>query len=105
MPDTFYLKRSDTSPVLDYLVKPVGRLTGASCVFNMATVNGQAVIAAEPATILLPATLRYLWRPLDTAVNGMFRAEFRVTYADGRIETFPNNDFIMVNINMGVIAP
>lgn len=96
MTQTFYLKRGDTSPSLDYELEPVGDLAGASCAFNMMDSEGLPVVDAVAATILEPKTVRYSWRPQDTDTAGTYRAEFRVTYADGRHETFPNAGFITV---------
>jgi hypothetical protein len=44
-------------------------------------------------------TVEYSWQAGDTATAGLFEAEFRVTYAGGRIETFPNDGFIAVRIS------
>lgn len=37
-----------------------------------------------------------------TAKSGRFKAEFRVHYADGRTETFPNDKYIELRILKGV---
>jgi transcriptional/translational regulatory protein YebC/TACO1 len=34
----------------------------------------------------------------DTDEQGLFQAEFEVTFPDARIETFPNDGFILINI-------
>lgn len=38
------------------------------------------------------------YMPADTDTAGRFEAEFEVTYADGAVETFPNDGFIVVQI-------
>jgi len=105
MQQTFYLKRDDTSPVLQLLLETSADLTGASCVFNMSTPAGVMVVDAEPATVILPSTVIYAWVPADTAAPGTFRADFTVTYSNGRTETFPNAGFIDVIISPGAAAP
>jgi uncharacterized protein YfaS (alpha-2-macroglobulin family) len=37
--------------------------------------------------------VRYSWGTDDTDEAGRYRAEFEVTYADGSVETFPNDGF------------
>jgi hypothetical protein len=34
----------------------------------------------------------------DTNETGLFQAEFEATFLDGRIETFPNDSFILIEI-------
>lgn len=53
-----------------------------------------ASIEGDPAN----GVVRYDWDAADTANAGRFEAEFEVTYSDGTVETFPNNDFIVVQI-------
>jgi hypothetical protein len=48
------------------------------------------------------AVVEHRWEPGDTAEAGAFEAEFRVVYADGAIETFPNAGFISVRIGEDV---
>lgn len=33
-----------------------------------------------------------------TEKAGIFKAEFKVTFKDGRVETYPNDDYLEVNI-------
>lgn len=43
-------------------------------------------------------TVLYAFEQSSVAIPGRYNAEFRVTYPDGRLETFPNNGYITVNI-------
>ncbi|ADU30370.1 hypothetical protein [Evansella cellulosilytica] len=43
-----------------------------------------------------------VWEVGDTDEVGLFRAEFKVTYADGRRETYPNQGYINVHIESEV---
>lgn len=100
--DTFFIKRGDTSPALRFILDPASVvLTGAAVRFQMRDRSGATVID-QPATIVTDTgtpTVQYAWQPTDTAVSGGFEAEFRVTYGDAKIETFPNVGFIPVRIS------
>lgn len=101
MSSKFTIKRNDTSPVIEYTFEPVTDLTGASVVFNMRRKNGGVVVNRANATIVSPptdGTVRYAWQSGDTAIAGLFEAEFEVTYPGGAVETFPNRDYIIVSI-------
>lgn len=53
------------------------------------------------ASVVSPATsgiVQYAWSGSDTATAGMYSAEFEITFGDGKIETFPNSDYIRVEI-------
>jgi len=62
--------------------------------------HGETVIDATALieTVFAPAVIAYAWTPSDTDLAGRYQAEFKVTYADGAIETFPNRGFITVII-------
>ena len=103
MRETFYLKEGDTSPSLIYALTPVSVvLTGATVRFNMRAANGGAVKVNRAAAVIVTETgtpaVQYNWQSADTDTAGFFEAEFEVTYSGGAIETFPNSDFIRVNI-------
>lgn len=92
---TFYIKRGDTAPALRYALLPeTVDLTGANVAFVM---DG---LGRLPAHVIeaRPAVVQYDWRSGDTARAGLHRAEFEVTYSDGRIETYPNAGYLLVQI-------
>lgn len=120
---TFYLKQNDTSPALmRQMLNAAGdpiNLTGATAVFNMASIFGVMTCSAKPAVIFtgtLPAELggatvtaadgwlRYNWDAADTDTAGIFAAEFQVTYAGGAIETAPNGSHETVVITPEISA-
>jgi hypothetical protein len=57
---------------------------------------------AEVLTATGTPFVKYAWQAGDTDVADLFEAEFRVTYADGAVETFPNAGFIPVRIGEDV---
>ncbi len=98
--DIFSIKRGDTSPAVRYALLPATiDLAGANVQFQMRSRFGVTIVDL-PAVIItdLPPVVQYNWQAIDTATAGQFEAEFRVTYADGAIETFPNTEFIQIRI-------
>lgn len=104
MSDIFKIKEGDTSPSIQYALSPasVVNLTGATVVFNMRLRNDQTVKVSRQAAMVVIATgtptVQYDWASGDTDTRGTYQAEFEVTYSDGSIETFPNDDFIKISI-------
>lgn len=43
-------------------------------------------------------SVKYVWTATDTATAGSFQAEFEVTYTNGAVETFPNDQSISIVI-------
>jgi hypothetical protein len=98
MHNVFVIKRGDTSPTLRYLLPIDVSLAGAQVLFQMRKHHGETVIDAPAVieTVFAPAVIAYAWTPSDTDLAGRYQAEFKVTYADRAIETFPNRGFIDV---------
>ena len=96
---TFYIKQNDTRPNLAAnLFDGDGSIP--SVVFKMrksgsttATVNSAAVV-----TNASKGEVTYTWSASDTATVGSYEAEFEVTYSGGGIQTFPNNQYINIEI-------
>jgi peptidoglycan/xylan/chitin deacetylase (PgdA/CDA1 family) len=103
---TIQLKRNDTKDTisysLTYLDGSIVNLTGASVRFVMG--NKKSLITDAPATIKNATTgaVEYTLTENDTLVAGAFHAEFEVTFADGKVKTFPNNGYILVNIQSNI---
>ena len=101
----FYIKQNDTSPAIDSILQSedgseIIDLTGCSVQFHMkhsqrtTTVSGACAIVDEDG-----GRVRYQWQTGDTSVAGWYRAEFEVTYFDGKIETFPNDGAIWIHVD------
>lgn len=106
MYNTFVIKRGDTSPALRYQMPDETSLLGAQVQFQMRNAEGATVIdaSAQIETDFNPAVVGYAWQANQTDTAGRNQAEFKVTYADGAIETFPNSGFITVIITEDVAA-
>lgn len=100
----FYIKQNDTSPsMLATLQDADGNaidLTSANVRFHMRKISSSEVVVDNAAYVVTAdeGLVRYDWQSDDTASIGSYLAEFEVTYADGTIETFPNDRYIRVEI-------
>jgi len=102
---TFYIKQNDTAPSIRATLKDgdgdVINLTDATVRFHMRTIGGTSTKVDASATVNSPATagvVQYDWDAADTDTIGSFQAEFEVTYGNSKIESFPNNGYIRVEI-------
>lgn len=96
MGDTFYLKTSDTAPILEATLtdatdSPID-LTGASVDVELIEPRNGPTVIDTGANVADAAggVVRYPWADGDTDTAGRYRAQFVVTYADASTETFPN---------------
>src|SRR5688572_11222169 len=93
LPEIKTTLKDDTGTVVD--------LTGATVQFLMSLPGDiENPVIDDPATIILAAagTVKYIWTGTDTATIGNYVARWRVTFADGREESFPNLTFNTVTI-------
>jgi hypothetical protein len=98
---TITIKRNDTRDALKATLSnesgPVD-LTGATVRFLM---SKRKTIKVDRAAQIKDAANGVVWMVFeqgDTDQDGLFNAEFEVTFPDNRIETFPNDGFISINI-------
>jgi hypothetical protein len=98
MSNIFHMSPNDTLWALDfYLDDTEIDLTGASVTFTLATEAGETVFT-RPATVQIASVtpcLRYVWQPADMAVEGDFKAWFRVTWPFGT-KRFPTPGSIVI---------
>ena len=97
------LKRGDTRMAIRATLKtPTGAavdLTGATVRFLLADLRG--VLKIDKQIDVLDATegkVMVVLEATEVDVAGSFRAEFEVTFDDGRVETYPNDGYISVKI-------
>lgn len=106
--DEFHLKQGDTSPaILRRLESAQGPLdlTGAKVTFSMQVAcGGRVVVDRQECRVLPDGEVVYYWDAGDTALDGVFDAEFRVTYPDTSVETVPNGAFLRVVIARSIPA-
>lgn len=105
----FSIKRGDRKPALrvnlstrnaDGTTSAV-TLVGATVQFRMKAPGARTPKIAYAATIENSATgtVRYDWQDGDTdTARADYRAEFRVTFADDTVETFPGRGYLTIEI-------
>lgn len=86
------LKPSITSTLTDGDGVPVD-LNGAEVTFVMRELFGGDIVVDHGADIVdaSAGTVIYDWVDGDTDVAGGYEAEWKVSFADGEVATFPNN--------------
>ncbi len=101
---SFKIKENDTTPslrasLLNGSGDPVD-LLGATVRFYMRLMGSNSTTIDASASVVSEANgiVQYDWIAGDTADVGSYQAEFEVTYSDGNIETFPNANYIGVEI-------
>ncbi len=105
--ETFYIKQNDTASFLtrdlkDAFGSPVN-VTGASVVFSMRVKPAGTMKITRQDGVVVNAGIgrvRYEWASdgSDTNTADEYEGEFQVTYADGKIQTFPNDGHIPIVI-------
>ena len=100
----FFIKQNDTSPILQANLKDGNDaavdVSGATIAFKMRPVSSTTATIDSAATIIdgTSGSVKYEWQSSDTATAGSYFAEFQVTFSGGKIETFPNGDYIQITI-------
>jgi hypothetical protein len=102
----FTIKRGDTLPSIQSTLTHSdnsGGLASASSVkfiMRLPYTNTPKVRAAATLVEVSDTTLvvRYDWVSGDTNVADEYRAEWEVTFASGKIETFPNDGYNIIQV-------
>ena len=105
--ETFYIKQNDTASFItrdlkDAFGSPVN-VTGSSVVFSMRVKPAGTMKITRQAGVIVNAGIgrvRYEWASdgSDTNTADEYEGEFQVTYANGKIQTFPNDGHIPIVI-------
>lgn len=105
----FTVRVNDTegeiTSTLKYASGAIVNLTGATVRFRMRPIEGGALKVDAVATVTGLATegnVLYQWLAADTNTAGLYVAEWRVTFADTGIESFPNDEVMYVLVTEGL---
>jgi hypothetical protein len=98
------MKKNDTWPPLAFTLSdaagPVDLTDAQQVMLRMKlgrkTVHG--ICSPAPDQDAHPGAGTYSWVPEDTSIVGKWRAEFEVTWVDGTVVTFPNDDYLEIEI-------
>lgn len=95
-----------TSTLYDDDGNPVD-LTDATVVFRMRPLEDAAFTVEGPGEVVTPAEagrVRYWWDADDLDDAGIFLASWRVTFADGRTQTYPGDRQLVVAVGPSLEA-
>ncbi len=106
MANIYYIKRNDTERVIQTTLtfnEGAVDLTGATVKFIMRkkSLGPNAEPKVESAATVESAVdgvVRYQWVPGDTDTTGVYNAEWEVTWPGSKTDTYPNNDYNIVNV-------
>lgn len=98
---TTTLKRGDTKSALKAtLSNEVGvtNLTGCTVNFVMAKRGSVKINRLAEIRDAGNGIVWFTFETGDTDITGVYEAEFKVEFSDGRKETFPSDSYILINI-------
>lgn len=103
MPDITIGQNDTGPPAVGAFSAASGSVTLTSAVFSMESAAGVLVITDAVCT-LGPGTgeATYVWKAVDTAIPGMFLAQFKAVLSDGSIVHFPNGRRMVVEITQTI---
>lgn len=103
---TYTIKQGDTAPALeatllnenndpaelDLANEVTFQLRGENISITDDTTGNVSILSEDNGDV------QYVWEDGQTDVAGFYQAEFIVEYTNGRVQSFPNDDFINVRI-------
>lgn len=100
----FTIKQNDTLPDLQVQLTDSGGypfdLRSSTVMFRMVKRGAQYAKVGAFATVLdaVGGRIKYVWQAADTDTVGVYRAEFEATDSLGRIETYPAEDYYLIEV-------
>lgn len=102
----FQIKQNNTSPALEGILRdgfgsPIN-ITGATVVLNTrlqpggaVKINGGTMGAVGSA---VNGRVKYSWAAADTDTAGIYEAEIKITFSNGKIRTIPPKGYFTVDV-------
>ena len=102
----FYIAQNDLLPSLKAILldtdgKTPIDLTGCDVAFRIQLADGTGTVFGGDCEIVGDPTegvVQYDWQAGNTAKDGVYRAEWVVTFLDGKMMTWPNSKYVWVEI-------
>lgn len=100
----FTIKQDDTRPAIQAIISAAATDTISSVTFTMSDKTGTAKVSAGSGDIVNQASstaqaqVKYQWQTGDTDTAGTFYGEFKCVFSDSRIETYPNDRTIVIEV-------
>lgn len=107
MANEFFLKLGDTYPNIETILSDTNgpvNLTGAIVLFRMSEPDTGNLMIERTATIVTPQSGADIGRVYiefvdgDSDIEGTYRVEWRVTFGNGKIATFPRGQSANFNL-------
>jgi hypothetical protein len=102
---TFHIKEDDDAPTISTTLKDsagtVINLTGATVTIRAKRIGSTTRVIDGKSVTVSSATggvVQYQLDTTETATHGVYRLEWDVTYSGGRVETFPNEGYDIMQI-------
>ena len=100
----FRIKTNDTSPKLVATLQDANgvaiNVVGSTARFHMKFL-GESTLKIDADAIItdgVNGVIQYSWVAGDTDTAGTCYGEIEITYQDGAVETFPNNNYFVIII-------
>lgn len=98
----FTIKKNDTRYAMKAILKSMSGLP-----VNLSKCTVKFIMAEKEREPFIHDAINgevwVIFQPEDTDKIGYFNAEFKVTYEDGKVETFPNDDYIKIHVSSSLI--
>lgn len=113
-PDIFFIKRGDRQPQHTHQCRdrktsePVSLMAATGVQFILrkrSGAPGTAIVGTAKFVTKEKGEVAYEWGASDTSVPGSYWAEYKVTFSDGTERTFPQEDYLEVEIEADLNTP
>lgn len=94
-------KLNDTLKTIDVVLSPAALdVTGATIKTIVTTLSNQALFTRAPTVVQVtnPPTLSTTVQAGDFLVPGTYRMETEVTFANGKVQTFPEDGYLTIRV-------
>ena len=111
----FFIKEGDTASIITSTLRDddlaAVDIQGATVRFHLAPISGSGTPVLNAAAVNdqvgsgtdgSKGKVSYAWVAGNTGFAGLYLGEWEVTYAGGKVQSFPNSSYILVRIKKQV---